>query len=117
MTSEEAKEIYRRFLYEVGEKVLIRRYFGIGNNRTKFEVEAQARIVGYKDVELTGTIIQGDQRVILLQEDLINSQFPLPLVKNDKVVVRGKERNIEYPDGDSRKINGELIAWELQTRG
>jgi hypothetical protein len=117
MTPDEGKETYQRMLEEIGEKVLIRRYFGTGNNRSKFEVEVRARIVGYIASELVGTIIQGDQKAILLQEDLLIFQFPLPLMKNDKIVVKGKERNIESADGDSRKIGGELIAWELQIRG
>lgn len=117
MTPEEVKEIYRRYMDEVGEEVIIRRYFGTGSNRNKFEVKVRARVVGFGPEELVGTIQQGDRKVIVLVEDLENFQFPLPLVKNDKCQVRGKELNIETPDENTRRIQGELVAYELQIRG
>lgn len=117
MTPDECKELYRRDMEEIGEKVIIRRYFGTGTNRNKFEVEILARVIGYGPQELVGTIQQGDQKLIILVKDLETFQFPLPLIKNDKVIVRGKELNIEAADGNTRRINGKLIAYELQVRG
>lgn len=117
MTPEECKSVYRDMMEEVGENVFVRRYFGTGVNRNKFEVKVLARIVGYSPQELVGTIVQGDQKLIVLVDDLEIYQFPLPLIKNDKVVVRGKELNIEAVDGNTRRIDGELIAYELQVRG
>jgi len=117
MTPNECRSVYRRFVNEVGEEIIVRRYFGTGTNRSKFEVNVMARVVGYGPQELVGTIVQGDQKLIVMVEDLETFQFPLPLVKNDKVVVRGKELNVEAPDGNTRRIKGELIAYELQVRG
>jgi hypothetical protein len=106
---------------EVGEEIKIRRYFGTGMNRNKFEVKTLGRLVDYASTELIGTILQGDQKLIVLVDDLETFQFPLPIVKNDKVVVKRngveKEINIEGPNGNTRRIAGELIAYELQVRG
>lgn len=117
MSPEECKEIYRRAFDSYGEEVLIRRYFGTGASRSKFEVKVRARISSYTPQELVGTIIQGDEKVIVLVEELKVRQFPLPLVRNDKVVLEGRELNIEAPDMNTRKIGNELIAYELQVRG
>jgi hypothetical protein len=117
MTPQDARDTYRSMMDERGEIVLIRRYLGSGQNRPKFEVSVRARIFDYTPVELIGGIIQGDVKVICLYEDLVNGQYNLPILKNDKVVVGGKELNIESPDRHTRKIAGELIAYELQARG
>ncbi len=117
MTPDEARETYRSLMDERGEIVLIRRYLGSGTNRPKFEVSVRARIFDYTAIELIGGIIQGDHKVIVLHEDLVLEQYNLPILKNDKVVVKGKELNIESPDRHTRKIAGELIAYELQARG
>jgi hypothetical protein len=73
--------------------------------------------MGYIPSELIGTINQGDRRVIILVDDLETRQFPIPVTKNDKMVVRGKEINIESVDDNTRRINGELIAYDIQARG
>ena len=117
MTPQDCKDIYKNDMLEVGEEIIIRRYFGVGMNRNKFEVKVLARVMSYDPQELIGTIIQGDQKLIVLVDDLETYQFPLPLIRNDKVVVRGKEINIESVDGNTRRILGELIAYELQVRG
>ena len=117
MTPDEVRGVYRRFFDDRGENVLIRRYYGIGNNRSKFEVEVKARVFDYAPQELIGTIIQGDVKALVLVEDLENKQFPVPILKNDKVIIQGKELNIEAVDRNTRKVMGELMAYELQVRG
>jgi hypothetical protein len=117
VTPESARSTYRRMMTLVGETVVIRRYTGTGANRPRFDAEVIARVTDYEPSELVGTIIQGDRKVIVLAEDLTSAQFPTPIKKGDKVVARGKELNIEAPDDNSRRIQGELIAWELQVRG
>lgn len=117
MTPEQCRASYRRFLDHVGETVLIRRYTGAGASRPRFDAEVVARVTEFDPSELVGTIQQGDRKLIVLAEDLFNAQFPLPLKRGDKAVVRGKELNIEAPDDNSRRVAGELIAWELQVRG
>jgi hypothetical protein len=117
MTPTQARATYRRMMTLVGETVSIRRYTGTGANRPRFDAEVTARVTEYEPSELVGTIVQGDRKVIVLAEDLFTAQFPIPPKKGDKVVVRGKELNIEAPDDNTRRIQGEIIAYEIQVRG
>ncbi|MPZ41307.1 MAG: hypothetical protein GEU95_25325 [Rhizobiales bacterium] len=117
MTPASVKASYRRMLDQVGEPILVRRYTGTGPNRPKADVEVRARVTGYEPHELIGAIQQGDRKVILLAEDLVAGGFALPITSADKVVVRGKELAIHAPDDSSRRIAGELVAYELQVRG
>lgn len=114
MTPEEVKASYREALKEI---VFARRYTGGGTNRPHFDAAARARVVGYTPQELIGDVIQGDRKVILFADDLIENGFALPLTTSDKLVVRGKELAIMAADGDTRKVNDVLIAYELQVRG
>lgn len=117
MTPESVKATYRRFISEAGETVTFRRYTGAGTNRPKFDADAIARVVDYEPNELVGSIQQGDRKLIVLADDLIEAQFAIPLRKGDKAVVRGKELNIEAPDDNTRRVRGVLVAYELQVRG
>lgn len=117
MSPDAVRHAYKRALDLVGEAVIVRRYTGTGQNRPKFDAAVMARVVDYEARELIGGIQQGDRKVILLAEDLARAQFDLPLVKGDKVVVRGKELNIEAPDDSTRRVAGVVVAYELQVRG
>jgi len=108
---------YRRAFDEVGEVVFVRRYTGAGANRPFFDTAAKGRVTGYEPHELIGTIQQGDRKIILLAEDLIDAQFALPVTPNDRVVMRGKELDIIAADDSTRRVAGVLIAYELQVRG
>lgn len=116
MNADAIKAAYRRALGEFSP-LIIRRYTGTGSNRTRFDATAMGRIVGYDPQELVGSIQQGDSKIILMADDLIDAAFPLPLVKGDKVVDRGKEMNIEAIDDKTRRVGNVLIAYELQVRG
>lgn len=117
MSPEVAKGIYRRRIGK-GETVLIRRYIGAGTNRPRYDVPVRARVMGYDEKDLVGTIQQGDRHVIFLAEDLLTAQFALPLTSNDKAVVKGKEMAIVAPDDATRRADGGvLIAFDLQVRG
>lgn len=117
MTPDEIKADYRTMIAEVGEPVAIRRYTGAGTNRPFFDATVRARVTGYEPDELAGSIQQGDRKLIVLAEELIAAQIPLNLRKGDKAVVRGTELNIEAADDSTRRVQGELIAYELQVRG
>lgn len=117
MNVDSIKAAYRSALNERGETVTIRRYTGLGANRPRFDVECMAVVTGYAAEELVGSIVQGDRKVILLTEDLIDAQFAIPVTKHDKVVVRGDELQIIAPDDSSRRVAGVLIAYELTARG
>ncbi len=117
MTPDDCLETYRRHMEEVGEEITIRRYTGTGQNRPQTNVIVLARVMEYDPQELIGTINQGDRKLIVLIDDLISSGFSLPVMKNDKTIVRGRELNIEKVDDNTRRINGVLIAYEIQARG
>jgi hypothetical protein len=116
MTPEQVKAMYRRFI-GVGEEVIMRRYTGQGATRPRFDVRVMARVTDYSAAELVGSIEQGDRRVILLADDLIEAQFAIPIRSSDKVVVRGREMAILSPDDSTRRCSTVIIAYELQVRG
>lgn len=117
MTPDQIKIGYRSAMDVAGETVVFRRYTGAGANRPRFDTDVRARVVDYMPDELVGTIQQGDRKLIVLADDLIGAQVPLDLRKGDKIVVRGKELNIEAVDDNTRRVQGVLIAYELQVRG
>jgi hypothetical protein len=117
MTPVEARAQHRRFIRQIGETVTLRRYSGTGDGRTKRDWTVQARVTGYGPQELVGTIQQGDRKLIVLADDVAACGWRPQLRKGDKVVVRGQELNIEAVDDNTRRIGGELIAYELQARG
>ena len=117
MTPDEAKDSYRRAMDVAGEQIVIRRYTGTGANRPFFDATVRARVMGYEPHEIVGIVQQGDRRIILLAEDMVAAQIPLALTNGDKVVIRGEELNIEGANDNTRRIQGVLIAIELQVRG
>jgi hypothetical protein len=119
MTPAQVKATYRRMLDDRGETVVIRRYgAGIaGTSRPRFDVEVMAVVTGYAHNELVGPLQQGDRRMIVLVEDLLERQFALPITAADKAIVRGRECAILAPDDSTRRVAGTLIAYELTVRG
>lgn len=119
MNPDTVRDTYRRMIEAHGETVMIRRYSpasgGVG--RPKFDSTVRARVTGYAPDELVGSIVQGDRKVIVLVEDLIEQQFALPILASDKIMVRGKELAIIAPDDSTRRIGPALIAYELTARG
>lgn len=111
---EQVKSTYRRML---GDQVYLRRYDTTVSPRTFVDISAQARVTGFQPHELVGNILQGDRKIILFAQDLIDQDFQFPVTTNDKVVVGGKELAIIAPDHDTRKVGSELIALEIQARG
>lgn len=117
MTPDEVKASYREAMDASCTVFAIRRYTGSGVNRPRFDVNVRGRITGYAPHELVGAVQQGDRKVIVLVEDLIAAQFPLPVTANDKLILLGKEIAIITVDGSTRSVQGVLIAYELQARG
>lgn len=117
MTPAEVTDAYRRALAVAGEVVTVRRYVGTGASRPIVEAEVAARVTGYGASELAGNIQQGDRKVLVLADDLVRRQFPGPLKAGDKVVVGGRELTIVFPDDQTRRVAGVLVAYELQARG
>ena len=117
MTPEAARASHRRLIAAHGEPISIRRYTGTGTARPRFDWTGRARVMSYKPDALAGTLQQGDAKVIVLAEDLIGEQFPVPPRKNDKCVVRGRELNIEAVDDNTRRVAGVIVAYEITARG
>lgn len=113
----EEKARYKRHLTKVGEEITIRRYTGTGVNRPRFDATVRARVEDYRPEELVGTISQGDRRIVALAEDLYAAQFPMPVTASDKIIIRGRELAIIKADDNTRRLQGVLIALEIQARG
>lgn len=117
MTPEAAAASHRRMLGQVGEQITLRRFTGSGTNRPYFDVTVTARVVAFEPKDLVGGIQQGDRKLIVLAQDLFDAQWPAPPKKGDAAIVRGKTLNVEAVDDNTRRIHGELIAYEIQVRG
>lgn len=114
-----AIEAYRRALNYVGSpaRITVRRYAGTGAARTHSDTTIVARAIGLHDRELAGAMLEGTLRVIALAQDLVDAGFALPLEQSDKIVIDGKEYAISGFDDETRRINGTLIAYDLQVKG
>jgi hypothetical protein len=112
----QASEIRAAYARELKEQIGVRRYTGAGANRPRFDVYVRGKATPYATTELIGTIMQGDQRVLLLVQDITTGQMPLPVTTNDKVIVRGRELAI-INAAERKAPTGELVAYELQVRG
>lgn len=115
MTPAQAKASHRRQIAAHGETVTLRRVNAAPAPAT--EVTALARIVGFTPQELVNGISQKNRKVILLADDI--GAFPVPFKTNgsDRVVVRGVPWNIVAVDDSTRRVAGELIAYELTVLG
>ena len=105
---------YKRALDRVGETLAVRRYSGDGHAPAHVDTPVRGRVTEYQANELIGSIVQGDRKVICLV-DTINSVLPLTVA--DKIIVRGEELSIRSVDDNTRRVNGVLIALEIQVSG
>ena len=107
-----ARAMYRRQLQAHGETITLRR---IVPNESTLEATALAKVTGYTPDELVGGIIQGDQRAIVLAEDVAAGAIPLPLKTGDKLVYMGRVLNVQFLA--LRRVAGETIAYDITARG
>lgn len=105
---------YKRAMARVGEDIAVRRFSGPASARTYVDTTVRARVVGYEPHELVGAIKQGDRKVVALVDAL---SAVLPVTTADALVVRGKPLAIEAVDDSTRRVDGVLIALEIQVRG
>ena len=97
----------------VGETVTLRRTVSSVNT----DADVRARVRGYKPQELIGTAVQGDREIIILAEDLEDTDWPVPPRATDKVVVRGKQLQIKAVDDSTARIGGTLVAYIVSASG
>lgn len=104
--------MYRRQVAAHGSLVTLRRGAGPGAP----EVTFKARLTGYSPQEMTGDLQQGDVKVIFLAEDL--GDFPPPIkTRSDAIWQDGRKMTVQAVDDQTRRVAGELIAYELRVRG
>jgi hypothetical protein len=122
---------YRRMLARRGQPVIVRRINGDAPNVGLFEARVPAVVMDYQpkppvgSVKPEGDITLGGRNVIVMANDLAALRFPLPLQKNDKVVVNpdpsqlgtgvangDEELNVVAVDPYKRSIGGaiDLVA-------
>lgn len=118
MTPQQAKAMYRRKMGDF-ETITLRIYAGSGLAQTSTDYDVPARVVKFAAEPLVGQAVQGDSEIIVLHDDLVSVSFPLPIKKgpNNKAVVRGKELQIKSVDGNTRRLKGEAIAYDLVVGG
>jgi hypothetical protein len=112
----DAAELKSHYAEELQETITVRRYTGAGTNRPRFDVQARGKSWGYAARELNGSIQQGDTRVLVLVQDLIDAQLALPLTPSDKLVVKGREIAIISP-AQRKAQDGTLVVYDIQARG
>jgi hypothetical protein len=110
---------YRRAIARRGQPVIVRRVNGDAPNTATFDARVPAIVMDYvakqpvAGVKPEGDITLGARNVILLEDDLRQKRFPLPVTKNDKVIVLGiegedEELNIMELDPNKRRIAGAI---------
>ena len=100
---------------KTAEPVTLRRTVANGQ---PIERECRARIVGYAPSELAAGITVGERVVILAADEVAASGFPLPFKKaSDRIVVRGTALTVTQVDDSTRRVAGQLIAYELRASG
>ena len=129
MTADEALASHRSLVGENGQPVAIGRYTVIGAGRARTDVVSTGFVRNFGSSELTGLIVQGDQKAIVLVDTLA---AVLPVTANDWLivgfevingvatmvngrVVGGKEYAIKNPA--KRVVGGVLIALEIHAKG
>ena len=120
MTPAAVRASYRRSLDLYGEPIYIRRFSGpAGPSRTVVNYgPIQARVTGFAPEEFIGSIVPGDRKIIAMAEDVDASGITLPLAPgSDKVVWRDRELILKASDASTRRMSGELIAYELTAGG
>jgi hypothetical protein len=111
VVDQNALEGYRRALERRGRWVTFRRVGGNAPNIGQFDATVRAIIEGYipekpvAEISPEGSITQGARRFTVLQDDLSQKRFPLPLQKNDKVIIVD---DVENPS-PTALLNGESL--------
>jgi hypothetical protein len=119
---------YDRALLKRGTQIILKRVTGFAPNPTaSFSAWVVAMVTDYQPdttqpaqtgyaATKIGAITEGDRLVILMATDLANARFPLPVRKNDRIIIvdTGDELNVVDVDGFKRAVAG---AIELKAAG
>ncbi len=134
MTNPNAVAGYKRAMAIRGRWVILRRVTGQAPNAATFDATVNAIVTDYKTeapvmaVKREGAITQGGRNIIILTDDLTAARFPLPVKKNDKLILledqaqgagqvaivladgrtvyEGDQLNVTDPDPSKRRVAG-----------
>lgn len=110
------KTVKEAYAEKLRDLVGIRRYTGT-NPRVSFTRYCRARVLGVKPEQIIGNVGQNSMTAIVLWEDLVKKQFPIPVTDKDFAVVNGKEVKIQYVDTNTIKDGMDIIALKIIIAG
>jgi len=118
MTDVSAQAALRNMIFSIGEMVTFQRVNGVAPSVIIIQASLMARVRGYNpetnEVSETGyassqsgSITQTDRKVVVVSDDLAAAGFPLPVQKNDKVILGdGTKSNVTEVDAHKRSFSG-----------
>lgn len=115
MTPASAKAMYRRMLAASGETVTLRRKARYPGDPT--DADVLARVIDATTDQDDDGLQQGKRKVVVLAEDVPAAFWPLRERGVDRIVLRGAPCVIDFVDDSTRRVGGELIAYELHVIG
>jgi hypothetical protein len=98
MIDDNAAAGYERAIDRRGKPVIVVRESGVAPNVQVFKAAIRAIVTDYKpespigETKPEGAITEGARSVIVLAHHLREKKFPLPLQKNDKVILLDEEQ-------------------------
>jgi len=107
MTPAAAISMLDRDVTKHGQTVILRR------GATDLSILAFVR--DFRPDEIVGGIAQGDSNVVVSPTQITGSPFAESILRNDKVVIRGRVRNVQ--SADPILIADQLVRINLQVRG
>lgn len=110
MTPEQARRATSRMLNDLGETVTLKR------GAATYSV--RALLMGVSPSDVVGSVQQSRRKAIVSAEDVEATGFPVPfLPKQDRLIWNGETLVVIAVDDATRRVRGELIAYELGISG
>lgn len=114
MTPEGAKASYRRFLTD---RFTVTRNQQGGTIAAFTASNVHGRMKEYVKPRGAEDNTQGWQRAIVLVDDLIANNFPVPMKNGDIITVQGRSLKVVGVDQNTRKVDQTVIAYECIVQG
>lgn len=112
MTPSAAISMLDRTVGRHGQAVTLRRMSG----SVQADLAVRAFVREYRPDEVVGAIAQADSHVVLSPTQVVGSVFETaPIARNDKVVIRGRVRNVQA--AEPVFVGDQLVRINLQVRG
>lgn len=117
MLPDRAQASYERALagqFGPGQTVTLRRLSGTGAG----DYSVYAWVTDMQPSDVVGSVQQLKRKAIVLASVVASSGFPTPILpKQDRLVWNGKTLVILAVDDGSRRLQGALMAYELELSG